>query len=192
MPISAATSTPEARLTLSRSIISNCSLVWILAMTLHYVHMAIHVKRNFQIFFRPGATSNSARLRAFPATHAEGARALETVAAHTCVVYRDAASASASAPARKAPNSTWKSTYYSAHARAPYPHRIDQVRGKSRPSGRERIARTAAPSYNGVAADNQGSLRQGMPEVTPVEIRAAVAHSAQEPTEATHSGSMSG
>src|SRR5690606_13195128 len=33
--------------------------------------------------------------------------------------------------------------------------------------------------------DNQGSLRQGMPEVTPVEIRAAVAHSAQEPTEAT-------
>lgn len=29
-----------------------------------------------------------------------------------------------------------------------------------------------------------------MPEVTPVEIRAAVAHSAQEPTEATHSGSM--
>ena len=55
-----------------------------------------------------------------------------------------------------------------------------------------RIARTAAPSYNGVAADNQGSLRQGMPEVTPVEIRAAVAHSAQEPTEATHSGSMPG
>lgn len=44
---------------------------------------------------------------------------------------------------------------------------------------------TAKPYYNGVAADNQGSLRQGMPEVTPVEIRAAVAHSAQEPTEAT-------
>lgn len=69
---------------------------------------------------------------------------------------------------------------------------FDQVRGKPRPSGRGRIARTAAPSYNGVAADNQGSLRQGMPEVTPVEIRAAVAHSAQEPTEATHSGSMPG
>lgn len=66
------------------------------------------------------------------------------------------------------------------------------VRGKPRRSGRGRIARTAAPSYNGVAADNQGSLRQGMPEVTPVEIRAAVAHSAQEPTEATHSGSMPG
>ena len=65
-------------------------------------------------------------------------------------------------------------------------------RDKPRPSGRGRIARTAAPSYNGVAADNQGSLRQGMPEVTPVEIRAAVAHSAQEPTEATHSGSMPG
>src|SRR5579875_3342695 len=48
---------------------------------------------------------------------------------------------------------------------------IDLVRGKPRPSGRERIARTAAPSYNGVAADNQGSLRQGMLEVTPVEIR---------------------
>ena len=68
----------------------------------------------------------------------------------------------------------------------------DQVRGKPRPSGRGRIARTAAPSYNGVAADNQGSLRQGMPEVTPVEIRVAVAHSAQEPTEATQSGSMPG
>lgn len=58
--------------------------------------------------------------------------------------------------------------------------------------GRGRIARTAAPSYNGAAADNQGSLRRGTPEVTPVEIRAAVAHSAQEPTEATHSGSMPG
>ncbi|TSE32207.1 CRISPR-associated protein Cas4 [Tepidimonas charontis] len=69
---------------------------------------------------------------------------------------------------------------------------FDLVRGKPRPSGRGRIARTAAPSYNGVAADNQGSLRQGMPEVTPVEIRATVAHSAQEPTEATHSGSMPG
>src|SRR5690606_23919694 len=61
---------------------------------------------------------------------------------------------------------------------------FDPVRDKPRRSGRRRIARTAEPSYNGVAADNQGSLRQGMPEVTPVEIRAAVAHSAQEPTEA--------
>lgn len=59
------------------------------------------------------------------------------------------------------------------------------VRDKPRRSGRGRIAQTAEPSYNGIAADNQGSLRQGMPEVTPVEIRAAVAHSAQEPTEAT-------
>jgi len=48
----------------------------------------------------------------------------------------------------------------------------DPVRGKPRRSGRGRIARTAAPSYNGVAADNQGSLRQGMPEVTPVEPEA--------------------
>ncbi|GAA5084864.1 hypothetical protein GCM10023337_02960 [Paenalcaligenes hermetiae] len=63
--------------------------------------------------------------------------------------------------------------------------RFDPVRDKFRHSGRGRIARTAQPSYNGIAADNQGSLRQGMPEVTPVEIRAAVAHSAQEPTEAT-------
>ena len=61
----------------------------------------------------------------------------------------------------------------------------DPLRDKPRRSGRGRIARTAQPSYNGIAADNQGSLRQGMPEVTPVEIRAAVAHSAQEPTEAT-------
>lgn len=68
----------------------------------------------------------------------------------------------------------------------------DLVRDKPRRSGRGRIARTAQPSYNGVAADNQGSLRRGTPEVTPVEIRAAVAHSAQEPTEATHSGSMPG
>lgn len=64
------------------------------------------------------------------------------------------------------------------------------MRDKLRPSGRGRIARTAEPSYNGIAADNQGSLRQGMPEVTPVEIRAAVAHSAQEPTEATQGCSM--
>src|SRR5690554_6500090 len=63
--------------------------------------------------------------------------------------------------------------------------RLTPVRDKPRRSGRRRIARTAEPSYNGVAADNQGSLRQGMPEVTPVEIRAAVAHSAQKPTEAT-------
>ena len=41
------------------------------------------------------------------------------------------------------------------------------------------------PSYHGIAVDNHGSLRQGMPEVTPVEIRVAVAHSAKEPTEAT-------
>ncbi|CUA99324.1 hypothetical protein [Thiomonas bhubaneswarensis] len=66
------------------------------------------------------------------------------------------------------------------------------LRERPRHSCRGGIARTAAPSYNGVAADNQGSLRQGMPEVTPVEIRAAVARSAQEPTEATHSGSMPG
>src|SRR5690554_5770119 len=63
--------------------------------------------------------------------------------------------------------------------------RLTPVRDKLRRSGRGRIARTAQPSYNGIAAENQGSLRQGMPEVTPVEIRAAVAHSAQEPTEAT-------
>ena len=62
---------------------------------------------------------------------------------------------------------------------------IDPVRDKPRRSGRGRIAQTAQPCYNGITADNQGSLRQGMPEVTPVEIRAAVAHSAQEPTEAT-------
>jgi putative transcriptional regulator len=67
---------------------------------------------------------------------------------------------------------------------------MTMVSGKPRRSGRGRIARTAEPSYNGVAADNQGSLRQGMPEVTPVEIRAAVAHSAQEPTETTHFGSV--
>ena len=63
--------------------------------------------------------------------------------------------------------------------------RVDTVRDKPSRSWRGRIARTAESSYNGVAADNQGSLRQGMPEVTPVEIRAAVAHSAQEPAEAT-------
>src|SRR5690606_20886324 len=45
----------------------------------------------------------------------------------------------------------------------------DPVRDKPRRSGRRRIARTAEPSYNGVAADNQGSLRQGMPEVTLAE-----------------------
>ena len=64
----------------------------------------------------------------------------------------------------------------------------DPVRDKPRPSGRGRIARTPTASYYVIAADNQGSLRQDMPEVTPVEIRAAVARSAQEPTEAAHSG----
>jgi len=62
---------------------------------------------------------------------------------------------------------------------------LDQVRGKPWPSGQGRIARTAQPSYNPVVADTQGDLRRGTPEVTPVERRAAVAHSAQEPTEAT-------
>lgn len=44
------------------------------------------------------------------------------------------------------------------------------LRGKPRRSGQGWIARTAQPSYNGVAADNQGSLRQGMPEVRRVLI----------------------
>lgn len=51
--------------------------------------------------------------------------------------------------------------------------------------GGGRIARTAQPSFNVAADKTHASLRQGMPEVTPVEIRVAVAHSAQEPTEAT-------
>ena len=62
---------------------------------------------------------------------------------------------------------------------------LTHAHGKPRCSRRERMARTAQPCYNDFAADNQGSLRQGMPEVTPVEIRAAVGHSAQEPAEAT-------
>jgi hypothetical protein len=45
--------------------------------------------------------------------------------------------------------------------------------------------KTVQPSYNGDAGNNHPSLRQDMPKVTPVEIRAAVAHSAQEPAEAT-------
>jgi hypothetical protein len=38
--------------------------------------------------------------------------------------------------------------------------------------------------YSKFAAGNQGGLRQGMPKVTPAEIRAAVARSAREPAEA--------
>jgi len=63
--------------------------------------------------------------------------------------------------------------------------RADPVRGKPWPEGQGRIARTAQPSYNDVVADTQGDRRRGTPEVTPGERRAAVAHSAQEPIEAT-------
>ena len=61
----------------------------------------------------------------------------------------------------------------------------DPVRDKPRRSGRGRIARTAELSYNISAAKTQSGLRRDTPEVTPVERRAAVAHSAQEPTETT-------
>ena len=62
---------------------------------------------------------------------------------------------------------------------------IDPVRDKPRRSGWGRIARAAQTCYSGSASETHAGLRQGMSEVTPVEIRAAVAHSAQEPTEAT-------
>jgi hypothetical protein len=60
---------------------------------------------------------------------------------------------------------------------------FDPMRDKPRRSGRGRIARTLLSSYNVSAAETQGGLRRDTPEVTPVERRAAVGHSAQEPTE---------
>ncbi|MDE2098371.1 MAG: hypothetical protein KGL39_14045 [Patescibacteria group bacterium] len=59
------------------------------------------------------------------------------------------------------------------------------LRDKPSRSGSGRIAPTAQTCYSGSASETHAGLRQDMSEVTPVEIRAAVAHSAQEPTEAT-------
>ena len=67
---------------------------------------------------------------------------------------------------------------------------LTQLRGKPCRSGQGRIAQVENLFYNNSAADTQGGLRQGMPEVKPVEIRAAVGRSAQEPTETTTHGSI--